>query len=182
MSRWKILKDPTNALYFLTLTVVEWNFTFTSLPYFELVVESLGYCQKKKELRLLGYVIMPNHLHLITSGNERYALSDTLRDFKHFTALKIIKLLEREEKSRILELFKRAASIHAKGREHKVWMDGNHPILIESVDFFLEKLSYVHDNPVRKGYVKNPEHWVFSSARNYLLGDSSVLEVEVIEY
>ena len=41
-----------------------------------------------------------------------------------------------------------------------------------------QKIEYIHDNPVRRGYVDAPEHWRYSSARNYVLGDQSVLEVD----
>ncbi len=54
-------------------------------------------------------------------------------------------------------------------------------MLIEDGDFFDQKLNYIHDNPVRKGYVENPEHWKFSSARNYLLNDHSMIKVEILE-
>ena len=38
----------------------------------------------------------------------------------------------------------------------------------------LEKLEYIHDNPVKRGYVDKPEHWRYSSARNYLGGDALI--------
>lgn len=154
---------------------------FTSLPYFECIVQSLQYCQKNKDLRLLAFVIMLNHVHLIAAGSHNHALSDILRDFKHFTAVEIINLLKWEGKTKLLAVFHRAAELDEGGREHKVWMNDNHPILIESAEFFRQKLHYLHENPVRKGYVDNPEYWLFSSARNYSLGGNWVLEVELLE-
>lgn len=181
MSHWKILKDLPDAPYFLTLTVAEWSYVFTLLPYFELVVESLRYCQKNKQLRLFAYVIMLNHIHLIAAGDHNHLLSEILRDFKRFTASEIISLLHREGRQELLEIFAKAGSLDGRGRDHKVWIEGNHPVLIESAEFFRQKLNYLHENPVRKGLVERPEHWAFSSARNYLLSDSSVLEVELME-
>lgn len=41
-----------------------------------------------------------------------------------------------------------------------------------------QKIAYIHNNPVRRGWVDLPEQWRYSSARNYLLGDHSVLEID----
>jgi hypothetical protein len=71
-----------------------------------------------------------------------------------------------------------AAEADGKGNRYKVWQEGFHPIAIESERFFLEKLQYLHENPVRKGYVDRLEQWRYSSARNYILDDDSVLMVD----
>ena len=44
------------------------------------------------------------------------------------------------------------------------WMDTNSPKKVENPGFYLQKLIYIHENPIRKGYVTHPEHWVWSSA------------------
>jgi hypothetical protein len=41
-----------------------------------------------------------------------------------------------------------------------------------------QKIEYVHHNPVRKGFVEAPEHWVYSSARNYITNDASIIEIQ----
>lgn len=41
-----------------------------------------------------------------------------------------------------------------------------------------QKIEYVHNNPVRKGYVEAPEYWTYSSARNYISNDDSVIEIQ----
>lgn len=52
-------------------------------------------------------------------------------------------------------------------QNYKVWQDGFHPIGLQSEYFYQQKLNYIHENPVRKKYVRKPEHWFYSSARNY---------------
>ena len=52
----------------------------------------------------------------------------------------------------------------------------NHPQLIESETVMRQKLDYIHQNPVKRGYVDLPEHWRYSSARNYL-GLEGLIEV-----
>ena len=60
-----------------------------------------------------------------------------------------------------------------------VWQDGFHPIAIETVKFFQQKLNYLQENPVRKGFVEKPEHRMYSSARNYILDDHSLIQIEI---
>lgn len=87
------------AKHFLTLTVVDWVDVFSRQGCRDVIVDSLQYCIKEKGLRLYSYVIMTNHVHLIVSSREG-KLSDAIRDFKKFTARKIISLINEEAESR----------------------------------------------------------------------------------
>ncbi len=178
MGQWKVI--PDHHLYFATTTIVEWQNVFTSIPYFEILIESLKYCVSHKGLHLHGYVIMPNHGHYLCSSDEEKNLSDIMRDFNAHTSRTIIALLKEEHKSALLGVFRNAAETDERGNDYKVWQDGFHPIAVETEHFVTQKLMYLHDNPVRKGYVDQPEHWRYSSARNYLLGDNSIMEVEQV--
>ena len=51
---------------------------------------------------------------------------------------------------------------------HQVWEEGSHPQMIESDEVMRQKLDYIHQNPVKRGYVDLPEHWRYSSARDYV--------------
>lgn len=82
----------------------------------------------------------------------------------------------------MLALFRAAAIQEGRGNNHKVWQEGFHPIAIETGKFFQEKLNYLHENPVRKGFVERPEYWRYSSARNYLMDDHSIIQVDVLTY
>ena len=70
-----------SEVYFCTDVIVDWLYVFTMPDYFQIIIESIQYCQKHKGLRLHGYVVMPNHIHTILSAREMN-LSDILRDFK----------------------------------------------------------------------------------------------------
>jgi putative transposase len=61
----------------------------------------------------------------------------------------------------------------------KVWQDEYHPEAIYSEKWFHQKLSYLHDNPVRKGFVSRCEDWKYSSARNWLLDDHSLIQLDL---
>jgi putative transposase len=167
-------------LYFCTDTIVGWQSVFTSPDSFEIIIKSLDHCRNEKGLRVHGYVIMPNHIHTILSARDGN-LSDILRDFKRFTSTEISQLLRSVNNQRLLKYFSTAARTVGKGNIFKIWQSGSHPEAITTPQFFFQKLNYIHDNPVRKGYVARPEHWLYSSARNYLLNDQSILAVDMVE-
>jgi putative transposase len=165
---------------FCTDVILGWQYVFTSIQFFSAVIDSLKYCQLHKGLRLHGYVIMPNHVHTMLSASEG-DLSSIVRDYKRFTSTKIWELLQESGNSRLLRYFSRAAKRAGKGNTFKIWQAGSHPEPILNHAFFLRKLNYIHENPVRKGYVSRPEHWTYSSARNYYLNDHSVIHVDLLE-
>jgi putative transposase len=115
-------------------------------------------------MRLLGYVIVENHLHLIiTSANP----SKELGDFKSYTARRIIDRLRETGNSSTLELLRILKLPHKTDRENQLWQEGSHPQMIEDEAMMWQKLEYIHNNPVRRGYVDDPVHCLYSSARNY---------------
>lgn len=170
---------PDAKLYFCTDTIVGWQYVFASPEFFQAIVESLKYCRKEKGLRIHGYVIMPNHVHSIVSSGEKN-LSEILRDYKRHTSRKISSLLLEVGNRKLAQYFSTAAQLAAKGNEYKIWQSGSHAEAILSEEFFRQKLDYIHQNPVRKGFVARPEDWLHSSARNYYLDDDSVMTIDGI--
>jgi putative transposase len=170
------LNNPPPS-YFCTDTIMGWQYVFTDVPFFHAIVESLDFCRREKGLRVHGYVIMPNHVHLILSSDGA-ALSSILRDYKRYTSRRLSILLEENRNTRLLEYFHKVAALTPRGTDYTIWQRGSSPMEITSMRFFLEKLYRLHDNPVRKGYVQRPEHWKYSSARNYILDDDSILYVD----
>ena len=171
------IDNELTTIYFSTCTITEWLYVFTDEKYFQIIIDSLKYCMANKGLYLLGYIIMLNHIHLLTSNADDTTLSNIMRDFKHFTSSRIIELLEKENKRLYLYVFKKAAERRSKKQSYKVWQEEYHPIAITSEKWFRQKLEYMHYNPVRKGYVEKPEDWKYSSARNWLLDDDSVIMI-----
>ncbi len=126
---------------------------------------------------LYGYVIMTNHIHLIVQS-EHGELSNLLRDFKKFTATKILDLLHNSPESRrewILERLHKATFTHNRNKNYQVWQYGNHAEEIYSENFLWSKLDYIHLNPVRAGIVTRASDYRYSSASNYVQ-DNAVLD------
>ncbi len=153
--------------YFITLTVVDWVDIFSRREYSEVIIESLGFSQKNKGLEIYSYVIMTNHLHLIVS-REKGKIGDWVRDFKTFTSKKIVELILSNHQESRKEWLKFLFKFHAKKinklNGYSLWKEGYCPIVIDSNEILQQKLDYIHDNPVRAGFVNNPEEWRLSSA------------------
>jgi putative transposase len=174
--------DEETAPYFVTCSIVAWAHVFTSRPYFDIVIDALDYCRRQKGLRLYAYVLMTNHLHLIARTDEPLRLPQVMRDLKRHTSRRIHEELSRNRSMALLSLFENSSLRRDGNTEGKVWQDGYHPIALVDRDRYLQRLSYLEENPVRKGYVDQPEFWRYSSARNRLLHDHSVLEIDELEW
>ena len=181
--RYKILDQ--NGLNFLTLTIVEWIDLFTRPVYAEIILDSLRHCQKEKDLELFAYVIMPSHVHLIAKTEAPKGLSSILQSFKSFTASQILKYLKDKKlpESRrdwLLNHFAFNARKNKKHSQYQVWQHDNHPIALYSPHVIRQKLDYIHHNPVEAKIVAKPEHYLMSSASNYLNGEG-LIEVSILE-
>lgn len=184
MSGDRYIISDQNGLYFLTFTIIDWVDVFTRKEYKIVLTDSMNYCIKEKGLTVYGWVIMSNHMHVIWQAKEGFMLSDIIRDFKKYTAKKILEMIEQEAESRkvwLLNKFKYAGSRLKRISKYKFWKDGNHAILLEpnQVNIIEQKLDYIHNNPVRAMIVENQEDYIFSSARDYC-GEDGLVEIELL--
>ena len=126
---------------------------------------------------------MTNHLHLIVNTNHPYELRDAIRDFKRHTTKKIIAQIKNEPESRrewMLAAFEKAGKESAKSKTHKFWKTSNHAIELVNEHFTWNKINYIHNNPVKEGFVNKAENWKYSSASNYQELESLLPEVYCI--
>jgi putative transposase len=172
------------GLYYLTLTTVGWIDVFSRQRYRDIIIESFKFCQAHKGLIIYAYVIMTNHIHLIAQVKNKRGLSYTLGDFKKYTSRLISQSIENEPESR-RDWLQLVTEYHARTNvnngDHKIWHWDNHPIHLYSPDFIWEKLNYIHQNPVRAGWVAESSHWLYSSASNYATG-KGILEVTCLDF
>ncbi len=168
-SRYRVAEE--GAPHFLTFTVLEWLPVFTRPETVSILLEAFTFRQQEPEFRLYGYVILENHLHCIVQAPE---LAKQIRELKSYTARKIIDYLQEKQVSQLLAKLAYYKKAHKTDREYQLWQEGSHPQWLQNEAMLVEKLQYIHDNPVKRGYVDNPEDWRYSSARNYLGGDGLI--------
>jgi putative transposase len=99
-----------------------------------------------------GYVVMPEHVHLLVNEPQRALLSKAIQ------ALKL--------------------SVSVRGREKPFWQAHYYDFNVSSHAKFVEKLRYIHRNPVFRGLVAKPEDWRWSSYRHYQTGMHGAVEIE----
>ena len=180
MSRKYKFRDQQHA-YFVSFATVHWIDLFTRKVYCERIVESLKFCQQEKGLVLYAWCIMPSHVHVImaTKGNP---MQDILRDLKSYTSRVLREdIANNAYESRrewLMWMFERAGRRNGNNKSWQLWQQHNHPIELSSNAIIDQKLEYLHYNPVTAGYVESPEHWIFSSARDYY-GKIGLLDIEL---
>ena len=173
----RIHNEDENLTHFLTITVIEWIDIFTKPQYSQIIIDSLKYCRENKGLLLYEFIVMTNHLHLIAKAKEGNKLSQIISDFKKHTTREILKELEKDNRKYILNLIKNSFA-KKKDYQSQIWQRENYPEAITSEKFLKEKTIYLYNNPVKKGYVASPEYWLYSSARNRILNDNSIIELD----
>jgi putative transposase len=103
---------------------------------------------------IAGYVVMPEHVHLLMTEPERGTLASAVQAIKQSVARRLI-----------------------ADREH-FWQARYYDFNVFTSKKRIGKLKYIHRNPVKRGLVERPEDWVWSSFRHYMTGQSGVVEIE----
>lgn len=126
----------------------------------DLFLEKLEQTRRRFLLRVYGYVVMPEHVHLLVSEPDHEGLADAMHSLKLAVSKSLPGLgLEREEPAQFWQ---------------KRYYDRN----VRDHEEFVEKLRYIHRNPVERGLVERPEDWPWSSFRHYATGETGVVEIE----
>lgn len=174
----ELRKANFDAVFFVTLTIVDWIDIFSRQQYVQLLVKNLQYCQQNKGLEIYAYVVMTNHLHMV-AGQQEGRLNDVLAHFKSYTAKIILSAIEsnpaESRKHWLLHMFRFNAKLKPRYQQYHFWQATNHAIALTTPGMLTQKINYTHQNPVRAGYVLEAEHWQYSSASAF--SPVSVMEV-----
>ena len=166
-----------NAIYYITTNVYGRLALFTQPSTIIPIIDSLNYYRYKYHFLVTGYVIMPDHLHLLLWPQEDDQPGDIMRDFKKFTAVRLIRQAQVESRSDWRDAFHQAGAETHRSQD-KVWQDHYWDKLIYSPKVLRQKLNYLHRNPVRAGLVASPEDYPYSSYRSYVCGDESLIQID----
>ncbi len=178
MSKKYKFNDDTK-LYFVSFAVTNWIDLFIREIYREVLLDSIKYCQKEKDLDIYGWCIMTSHVHLIM-GTRGNALSNIMRDLKRHTAEELHKAITNNKnesrKEWMLWMMERAAKKNSNTAKFQLWQPESHPIQLINNKMAHQKLDYIHNNPVEAGFVTKAEEWKYSSAIDYY-GGKGLIEI-----
>ena len=138
--------------HFVTFTCYHRRQGFDSPVVYDLFVEVLEHMRCRFTLCVYAYAVMPDHVHLLVSEPQRGLLADAM----HYLKLSFAKRL--------------GAGVFWQKR----YYDRN----IRNEREFTQKLRYIHLNPVKRGLVRDPGEWKWSSFRHYALREKGVVEIE----
>ena len=161
----RIKNELKNEIHFVTSTIQKWYYIFDRYDRWEILLNALRFYQENRDLKIYSWVFMLNHVHFIFQSDDGI---DFLRSFKSYTSHQMKENIRITEKN-VLQLFKFEDGYH-------IWQEKNFPETIQSEDFFYQKVNYIEENPVRKGYVNKPEDWKYSSANKIQLLDVTRFE------
>jgi putative transposase len=140
-----------------------------------IVSNSIHFLNNKYNSSILGYVIMPNHIHLILYFKKLNQLSNWMRDLKKFTSVMIRQSIEKSGNNYLLERLR----VPESKQVFKVWQDRFHDVHLSQKKILETKLDYIHTNPLQEHWnlVKHPEDWKHSGAQFYEKGTQTPLMV-----
>jgi len=156
-----------NTLYFYTSTINGWKPILTD-DIKRIIINSLTYLVRIKKIKVYGFVIMPNHIHLIWEFLEPNGKELPHASFKKFTAHQIQQIL-RERNPSLFESFK----VNDESRRYLIWQKDAHFLELYSSKVIFQKLDYIHNNPCQGKWMlaENPVDYKYSSFSYYDNGD-----------
>jgi len=142
-------------LHFVTFSCHHREPLLGTAPARDVFERTLEKVRRWYDFYVCGYVVMPEHVHLLISEPERGQLFLTLQMLKQNVA-------------RELRLPEGNPFWQQRYYDFNVWSEAKR----------IEKLRYIHRNPVRRGLVEKPEDWKWSSFLHYATGAEGVVEIE----
>lgn len=168
-------------LQFITTSTCRRPQVFQSQRFRWTFVEVLRELRQETGSLLIGWVLMPEHFHLLIKPEPAASTSRWVQELKKRTAQRIIATLAENAVHawcrRMLAQLRLPSTVHSDSR-YRVWQRRFVPFNVYTARKRIEKLDYMHHNPVKRRLVSSPDQWPWSSFRFYYLGDSSVLTMD----
>ena len=150
-------------LHFITFSCYHREPFFATSSARRVFEETLEDVRRWYGVEIKGYVVMPEHVHLLLSEPERSSLRVVIQMLKQITAQKIGPKLSHASQN--------------SGRR-RFWQARYYDFNVRTREKQIEKLRYLHRNPVKRGLVEKPEDWEWSSFRHYATGVEGAVEIE----
>ena len=141
------------TIYFWTATINNWQTLLAKDPFKQVIIDSLHQLNQRKLIDVYGFVIMPNHIHLIWKLNEMNGKELPSASLLKFTAHQFKKMLEPAE----LSIY----SVDAPNKVFEFWPRDSLCIELYTPEVAYQKLNYIHLNPLNEKWnlVTDPSHY-----------------------
>ncbi|MBN4065949.1 hypothetical protein JYT51_01290 [Candidatus Amoebophilus asiaticus] len=170
-----------NQIYFCTFTCYKWLHLFDEVNFYNNIYNWFNILKRDKN-EILGYIIMPNHLHfLIFLDQESKEINKIVANGKRFMAYEIVKILKTKNRNNFINILSKGVHINErrKGKLHQVFQPSFDCKICLSEEFIIQKLEYMHHNPVsgKWNLVDDYIDYLHSSAKFYETGITGLYEV-----
>ncbi|MBG9374981.1 hypothetical protein I5907_01990 [Panacibacter sp. DH6] len=175
----RTLKSEKGTSYFFTITNCKWISLFEYTNFYSKIYDWFNFLAKRGD-RILGYCIMPNHLHgMVYLQKDSPVINEVIGEAKMLMSYAIAARLKRLNATQVLAQLQNAVSEYEKkkGLKHKVFEDSFDCKECFTYEFIQQKLQYMHYNPVKAGLVNIPELYEHSSAKFYITGEQGIYPV-----
>jgi REP element-mobilizing transposase RayT len=153
--------SPNSPAYYLTSVAKHRLTVFRQDKLKEIACAALNEARSSGQFLILAYVIIPDHIHLVTDGEKKAAA--IARFVNGIVARRVIDFLKTEGHTSSLQKLRRAPD--RRGHEYSLWDHHPNVRLLTSESMFMQRVHYTHQNPVRLGLVERAEDYRYSSVR-----------------
>ncbi len=160
------MDSPQFHPQYFTATILDWQHLLKPDKYKDIIIQSLQFLVKEKRIELNAFAIMSNHIHLIWQIQAGHLKENVQRDFLKYTSQTIIRDLELNH-AEVLKIF----TVNAKDRKYQVWQRNPLSIDLWTKEVYIQKMDYIHYNPVTAKICSYPEQYKYSSAKFYETGE-----------
>jgi len=164
------------GIEFYTATCLNWQHLLQPDSHKKIIIDSLSFLVKEKRIWLYGYVIMPNHIHILWSKQPDWLDKNVQQHFSKYTAQNLKWSLQNNSVN--LDNYKSTQN----DREYQFWERRPYKATMYNRKVLEEKLDYIHNNPVKAGLCDLPEDYKYSSARYYILNEDDPLLTHYMEH
>jgi REP element-mobilizing transposase RayT len=173
--------DETDEIYFVTITCFNWLNLFQITNFYTHIYDWFSFMVDSGK-KIIGYVIMPNHLHLLLYIPENSEpINKVIGEGKRFMAYKMANILKEENYSELKNYLHNAVFKYerARGKKHQIFISNSDIRLCSNEDIIWEKLNYIHSNPVNGKWnlVDDFSKYIHSSASFYELNIEGIFPV-----
>ncbi|RAI88504.1 transposase [Algoriphagus yeomjeoni] len=156
-----------DRIYFFTATIHNWIPLFDRAGFKEILLSSLKYLVDKKCLKIYGFVIMPNHIHLLFENTKMNGKELPHASFLKFTSHSFLRKLK-EDIPEYLNKF----IVNFANKDHQFWQRDSMAVELYTPNMVYQKLDYIHNNPCKKKWMlsNNPLDYTYSSYKFYETG------------
>jgi putative transposase len=155
------------GLFFITTTIVDWLSIFLRHDVAVTVLDQFAETSRMRNVSIVGYVLMPSHLHALVGVNPVNLLTAYVQAFKSLSSRRIKEIDIKEYRE----------FLHRSGR-YRLWQRGFDDFMISSEKQFKIKLEYIHNNPVKAGLVSDAVDYPYSSALDWLGAGQGLIEID----